>query len=171
MDYDLVVVGGSLAGPSLDIALARHGARVLIVEREAAFKDRVRGEGMLPWGAEARTLAIYQPLIDGCARDVRWWTTPQGRRDLHVTSPSGLGCLNFYHPEIQHHIHALDHAIRQTLGRRGGVVTRPHWAEITRLSLKRHPDVGESMKAGAASLLKRYCRGRGTSHDQHGSVT
>ena len=102
MDYDLVVVGGGLAGSSLGIALARRGARVLIVEREAAFKDRVRGEGMLPWGvAEARTLGIHQPLIDGCSRDVRWWTTPQGRRDLHDTSPSGLGCLNFYHPEMQ----------------------------------------------------------------------
>jgi 2-polyprenyl-6-methoxyphenol hydroxylase-like FAD-dependent oxidoreductase len=102
VDYDLVVVGGGLAGSSLGIALARRGARVLIVEREAAFKDRVRGEGMLPWGvAEARTLGIHQPLIDGCSRDVRWWTTPQGRRDLHDTSPSGLGCLNFYHPEMQ----------------------------------------------------------------------
>lgn len=107
MDYDLVVVGGGLAGSSLGIAIAQHGARVLIVEKEESFKDRVRGEGMLPWGAaEARGLRIYQPLLDSCARDVRWWTTPQGERDLH-NSPTGLGCLNFYHPEMQQRLLTL----------------------------------------------------------------
>jgi menaquinone-9 beta-reductase len=48
VDYDLVVIGGGLAGSSLGAALARHGARVLIIEKEAIFRDRVRGEGMLP---------------------------------------------------------------------------------------------------------------------------
>ena len=107
MDYDLVVVGGGLAGSSLGMAMAQHGARVLILEKEAAFKDRVRGEGMLPWGAaEARALGLYQPLLGSCARDVRWWTTPQGQRDLHH-SPSGLGCLNFYHPDMQQRLLTL----------------------------------------------------------------
>jgi menaquinone-9 beta-reductase len=70
MDYDLAIVGGGLAGSSLGVTLARAGARVLIVEREAQFRDRVRGEGMLPWGAaEARELEILQPLIDGCAHE------------------------------------------------------------------------------------------------------
>ena len=107
MDYDLVVVGGGLAGSALGVAIAQHGACVLIIEKEAAFRDRVRGEGMLPWGAaEARALGLYQPLLDSCARDVRWWTTPQGRRDLH-DSPSGLGCLSFYHPEMQDRLLSL----------------------------------------------------------------
>jgi flavin-dependent dehydrogenase len=48
MDYDLAIIGGGLAGPSLGLALAKTGARVLIVEREAQFRDRVRGEGVLP---------------------------------------------------------------------------------------------------------------------------
>jgi hypothetical protein len=30
--------------------MAAHGARVLVVERELRFKDRVRGEWMSPWG-------------------------------------------------------------------------------------------------------------------------
>jgi len=102
VDYDLVVTGGGLAGSSLGIALAEQGARVLIVEKEGTFKDRVRGEGMLPWGAaEAKTLGIYQPLIDSCGREVQWWTTPQGQPNPRVTSPSGVGCRNFYHPEMQ----------------------------------------------------------------------
>jgi flavin-dependent dehydrogenase len=43
MDYDLVIVGGGLAGSALAAAMAPTGARVLIVEREATFRDRVRG--------------------------------------------------------------------------------------------------------------------------------
>ena len=73
MDYDLIIVGGGLAGSSLAIAMAQAGARVLIVERESKFRDRVRGEAMLPWGAaEACHLGVYQPLLDKCAVGVPW---------------------------------------------------------------------------------------------------
>jgi flavin-dependent dehydrogenase len=55
MEYDLLVVGGGLAGSSIAAAMVQAGARVLVVEREPAFRDGVRGEAMLPWGvAEAR---------------------------------------------------------------------------------------------------------------------
>ncbi len=102
MDYDLIIVGGGLAGSSLAIAMVQAGARVLIIEREPQFRDRVRGEGMLPWGAaEARHLGIYQHLLDRCAIGVPWWVEPDGTRDLVATTPSHLGCLNFYHPEMQ----------------------------------------------------------------------
>jgi 2-polyprenyl-6-methoxyphenol hydroxylase-like FAD-dependent oxidoreductase len=75
---------------------------VLIIEREAQFRDRVRGEGMQPWGAaEARELGLHQPLIADCAHETRWWTMPEENRDLIETTPSRLGSLNFYHPEMQ----------------------------------------------------------------------
>jgi 2-polyprenyl-6-methoxyphenol hydroxylase-like FAD-dependent oxidoreductase len=123
MDYDLAIVGGGLAGSSLGIALAKTGARVLIVEREAQFRDRVRGEGVLPWGvAEARELGIHQPLLGGCAHETRWWTEPGGNRDLVETTPSRLGCLNFYHPEMQQQL--LDLAVAA-----GAELLRP--AEVT----------------------------------------
>jgi menaquinone-9 beta-reductase len=110
MDFDVAIIGGGLAGSSLGIALAKAGAHVLIVEREAQFRDRVRGEGMLPWGAaEARELGIHQPLLDACAIESRWMTTPDDNRDLITTTPSGLGCLNFYHPEMQQSL--LDMAV------------------------------------------------------------
>jgi flavin-dependent dehydrogenase len=41
--YDLITVGGGLAGAALAGALAERGARVLVLERETKFKDRVRG--------------------------------------------------------------------------------------------------------------------------------
>jgi len=35
--YDLAIVGGGLAGASLGFAMAREGAKVLILEREATI--------------------------------------------------------------------------------------------------------------------------------------
>jgi flavin-dependent dehydrogenase len=48
--YDIVTVGGGLGGSALAKAMAEHGARVLVLESETQFRDRVRGESMLPWG-------------------------------------------------------------------------------------------------------------------------
>ena len=49
-DYDLAIIGGGLGGATLGLAMAQSGARVVIIEREAQFRDRVRGEGIFPWG-------------------------------------------------------------------------------------------------------------------------
>ena len=74
MDYDLITIGGEIAGATLGRALTSHGARVLIVERESRFRDRVRGETVRPWGvAEARALGIADLLLDTCGQEVRWW--------------------------------------------------------------------------------------------------
>jgi 2-polyprenyl-6-methoxyphenol hydroxylase-like FAD-dependent oxidoreductase len=105
--WDVVIAGGGLGGATLGRALAMHGARVLIVERELAFKDRVRGEGMLPWGvAEARALGIDALMRDSGACEVRWWKrylngTARDTRDLIATTPTNNGCFNFYHPSMQ----------------------------------------------------------------------
>jgi hypothetical protein len=57
---------------------------------------------MLPWGGEeARELGIRDSLLERCAIETRWWTAPDENRDLIETTPAGLGCLNFYHPEMQ----------------------------------------------------------------------
>jgi 2-polyprenyl-6-methoxyphenol hydroxylase-like FAD-dependent oxidoreductase len=63
--YDLITVGGGIGGAALAGALAERGARVLVLERETQFKDRVRGEGLVPWGVEeARRLGLYPILRD-----------------------------------------------------------------------------------------------------------
>ena len=46
MRYDLLIIGGGLAGSSLGVSMARAGARVLILEREARFRESKDYEGM-----------------------------------------------------------------------------------------------------------------------------
>ena len=59
MSFDAITVGGGLAGSTLSAELVRAGHKVLVLEREAQFKDRVRGENMVPWGvAAARRLGL-----------------------------------------------------------------------------------------------------------------
>lgn len=108
MDYDVITIGGGIAGSTLAKRLATTGLRVLVIERESVFRDRVRGEGILPWGVtEAKALGIYDLLRDTCGHEVQWWNSYSGasssviRRDLAATTTHGAGLLNFYHPEMQ----------------------------------------------------------------------
>jgi menaquinone-9 beta-reductase len=108
--YDLIVVGGGLAGASLARAMAAAGARALVLEHERRFRDRVRGEGMHPWGiAEARALRLDATLVEAGAREVQFWSSHRGgnllrRRDLVATSPARAGEMTFYHPAMQEHL-------------------------------------------------------------------
>ncbi|MGE0607333.1 MAG: FAD-dependent oxidoreductase [Pirellulales bacterium] len=105
--YDLVIIGGGIAGATLGRAMALAGSRVLIVEQETEFKDRIRGEAIHPWGmAEARQLGIDQLLRESCGHELLlcenyWASIPIGVRDLTRTSPEGVGTLGFYHPDMQ----------------------------------------------------------------------
>ena len=63
--YDLAIAGGGLGGAALAKSMADRGARVLVIEHERQFKDRVRGEMMSPWGyAEANALGVAECLGD-----------------------------------------------------------------------------------------------------------
>jgi 2-polyprenyl-6-methoxyphenol hydroxylase-like FAD-dependent oxidoreductase len=66
---DVVVVGGGTAGSSLATVLAREGYRVVVLERQTAYRDKVRGEVIPPWGvAELLRLGLEKPLLEagGC---------------------------------------------------------------------------------------------------------
>jgi len=74
MSFDAIIVGGGLAGSGVADQLARAGHDVLVLERETRFKDRVRGENMLPWGvAAAKRLGIYDDMIAGGGHPTPTW--------------------------------------------------------------------------------------------------
>ena len=100
--YDIVTVGGGLGSSSLAKAMAEKGKRVLILEREKQFRDRVRGEFMTPWGvAEAQELGIYELIRDSCGIDSPLTDLGFGPRHLPTTTPQQLPGLGFSHPEMQ----------------------------------------------------------------------
>ena len=106
MKHDLIVVGGGVAGSSLARRMAADGARVLVLEREAEFRDRIRGEALQPWGvAEARKLGVAQAL-ELAAAELRWFEQSINgqrafRRDLVATTIPAEAMWGMYHPSMQ----------------------------------------------------------------------
>ena len=134
MGYDAIVVGGGLGGSTIAAELAKNGLDVLVLEREMQFRDRVRGENMLPWGAAAaRRLGIVQTLLDagGClqAQLITYMMgSPVEARDFRKTTPEGDCGINIYHPAMQEALIAR----ASTLGaevKRGATVVRVDAAE------------------------------------------
>jgi len=77
---DVAVVGGGVAGSSLAAALAAVGLGVVVIEREARFRDRIRGEALHPWGAaEAARLGLVPVLRAAGARPLPTWQRYQDR--------------------------------------------------------------------------------------------
>jgi menaquinone-9 beta-reductase len=80
---------------------------VLVLERETRFRDRVRGEALLPWGAaELERLGLRRLLLCTCAAENRWWDDYLGgerigHRDTETDTPGRTATLTFYHPEMQ----------------------------------------------------------------------
>lgn len=100
--YDIITVGGGIAASAFARAMVQRGARVLILEKEIRFRDRVRGEGTVPWGvAEARELGLLELLRADCAHDVPFVEGGMGPRDTRSTTPQGLPTLSFAHQEMQ----------------------------------------------------------------------
>ncbi|TMD15229.1 MAG: FAD-dependent monooxygenase, partial [Chloroflexi bacterium] len=88
-------MGGGLGASVLARAMAERGTRILVVEREERFRDRVRGEALAPWGvAEAKRLGIHELLATRCGSELRGWniffgggSAPFIARDLVETTP------------------------------------------------------------------------------------
>ena len=91
-----------MGASALAIAMARSGARVLVLEKETQFRDRVRGEALAPWGvAEARQLGIAELLLRTCAKAVPWVDMGFGPRNLVETTAQKEPFVTYSHPEMQ----------------------------------------------------------------------
>jgi 2-polyprenyl-6-methoxyphenol hydroxylase-like FAD-dependent oxidoreductase len=107
MRYDIVTIGGGIGGAVLAKVMAERGHRVLVVERERQFRDRVRGEALAPWGVGcARDLGIFDLLRRQCGHMLRYWKAHAGgqqllNRDLFATTPQEAGWFTYYHPTMQ----------------------------------------------------------------------
>lgn len=107
--YDLVIVGGGIAGSGLATVMARAGKRVLLLEKSTEFKDMVRGEWLAPWGvAEARRTGLYDVLAGANDHHITYHvgydgsTTREeaeaGRLDMATVLPGIEGPLSLGHP-------------------------------------------------------------------------
>jgi 2-polyprenyl-6-methoxyphenol hydroxylase-like FAD-dependent oxidoreductase len=109
VEYDVVIVGAGIAGGALSTLLARHGLRVLTLERTLQHEDRVRGEFMAPWGvAEAIRLDVLDVLHEAGANYIRRLipysdlVTPEAAEakavDLGALLPGVEGAIAVGHP-------------------------------------------------------------------------
>ncbi len=105
--FDVAIVGGGIAGAALGGVLASAGLGVAIVEKERAFRDRVRGEGIHPWGvAEARQLGLLPVLTAAEANELPVWQRYHDRNPdepYHWAEHSidGLPEIAVSHPRLQ----------------------------------------------------------------------
>lgn len=105
--FDVIVVGGGIAGSTLGGVLARAGLGVLIVEKEERFRDRVRGETTWPYGvAEVHRLGVEHLLRE--AGDVelsgtRRYEHRQPKKTYRWATDSIDGCpeRGFSHQHLQ----------------------------------------------------------------------
>ena len=105
--FDVVVVGGGITGSALGAALARAGLSVLVVEREARFRDRVRGDSIFPWGVvEMTRLGLADLLPASGARPLPRWQAYDDRApgepyDWRTDVPTGDVVWGVNHSGLQ----------------------------------------------------------------------
>ena len=106
-DYDIITIGGGLGGAALAKVMAEHGARVLVLESELNFKDRIRGEVMMSWRvADAKALGIYECMKTAGGVEVEYGEQSQdrgepNRRHYPTSTIQETPRLNIYHPDLQ----------------------------------------------------------------------
>jgi 2-polyprenyl-6-methoxyphenol hydroxylase-like FAD-dependent oxidoreductase len=153
--YDLAVIGAGIAGSSLAFSMAKAGARVVLLETEAEFRDRVRGEILCPWGvAEARALGLSQAFLDAGACELRWvdqYMGPQQieHRDLPATTLTKTPINTFYHPRMQTSLLQTAQSVHVEV-RRGGCVTSLTPGAVPRVTCRSN---GSSEEIGARLVV------------------
>lgn len=125
--YDVAIAGGGLGSAALAKNMAEQGAKVLVIEHEQQFKDRVRGEVMFPWGyAEARALGVADCLAEAGGHHLNWLDTYVAsdlveHREVIPSTTHQLPFLACYHPAMQESLLKAAAAAGATV-RRGAAV-------------------------------------------------
>jgi 2-polyprenyl-6-methoxyphenol hydroxylase-like FAD-dependent oxidoreductase len=104
--FDVIIVGGGMAGSTLGGVLARAGLGVLVVERETHFRDRIRGESTWPWGvAEARRAGLAELLDAAGTVPVRALKRFENGQPVETVwerpAPDDIPGMGFVHPRFQ----------------------------------------------------------------------
>jgi 2-polyprenyl-6-methoxyphenol hydroxylase-like FAD-dependent oxidoreductase len=132
--FDVVIVGGGIAGCGLATVLARSGKEVLLLEQTNAYPDIVRGEVMTQWGVkEAETTGLLNSLLGAGAHFLTRYVgydelvapeeAERTAADLSILVPGVPGQLALTHP--RHRQALFDAAIASGAAAERGVrVTR-----------------------------------------------
>jgi 2-polyprenyl-6-methoxyphenol hydroxylase-like FAD-dependent oxidoreductase len=105
--FDVAIIGGGIAGSALAIVLSDMGMDVTIIERAPAFRDRVRGEEIHPWGVrEVDELGLRPLVAEAGAVELPFWTTYRDRTpgDPYAWTtdvPASPPALSVGHPQLQ----------------------------------------------------------------------
>ncbi|MCO5218590.1 MAG: FAD-dependent monooxygenase [Thermomicrobiales bacterium] len=128
---DVAIIGGGIAGSSLAIVLQRDGLSTAVIEREPAFRDRVRGEACHPWGVkELYELGLESFVFEAGGQRIPNWTQYRDR-DVDSTFaweeafPGIHAEIGFSHP-------ALQERLLRGATEAGAIVHRPARASIAR---------------------------------------
>jgi choline dehydrogenase-like flavoprotein len=102
---DVIIVGGAIAGSTLGEVLARGDLGALVLEKEARFRDRVRGEGTWPRGvAEARRAGLGALLDAVGTVEIRSFKRYENRKPVHTgceqPAPDDIPGMGFLHPRL-----------------------------------------------------------------------
>lgn len=149
--FDVIVVGGGLAGSALAGVLAQGGLGVLVVEREAAFRDRIRGELTWPWGvAEARELGLEAVLQQVGRVELPAVQFYEDQRVAATEPFEGVPMIGFSHPRLQE-------ALFTWAGAQGVTTVRP--AKATGFALNGRPTVTVAADGRAVEYTARLVVG------------
>lgn len=144
VDVEVVVVGGGIAGSALAGRLAAGGVSALVLEQVETFRDRVRGETVVPWGVrEVVALGVEHVLLGAGGRYSNGFiqydetlepaAAEANMVPLSAITPDVSGQLNVGHPEASEAL--LAHASAAGADVRRGVadvhVTAGHSPEVT----------------------------------------